>query len=204
MSRISFRVNSIELKDSTLHSINPSSIIRLNVTQKPTSNSEEYLLKNVQCLADINHEFVVDDSHNDITVLSMTVRSVLKKTTLASIFGLEDETMPKKPKDTSVDRFVGGFRENKRNNVDCEYVQSNHSLIGFCQVHLDKIEKGINNSLKYKLITKKNDVVGFVNFDIYIWDTPSKANTQDKTSYKNTGPILFVDPGCPAAAPQPY
>lgn len=202
MPRISFRVNLIELKDSTLHSINPSSLIRLNVTQKPSSTSEEYILKNVNCLADVNHEFIVDDPYCSVDTLSMTVRSVFKKTTLASIFGLEEEHQ--KPKDTSIDRFVGGFRENRKNNVECEYWQNNHSLIGFCQVHLNEIEVGINNSLRYKLITKKGDIVGYVNFDIYIWDNASKTNEQQKIASKNTGPILFVDPGCPQPAIQPY
>lgn len=203
MSRITFRVNSIELKDSALHSINPNSIIRLNVTQKPTTNSEEYLLKNVSCLADINHQFAIDDPYNNCEFLSMTVRSVLKKTTFASIFGLDDDIPQKKPNDKTVDKFVNGFRENRKNNVDCEYKETKHSLIGFCQINLKNIEKGINNSLQYKLITKKNEVVGFVNFDIYIWDSPSKTNYQRKIT-ESTGPILFVDPGCQTPTNQTF
>lgn len=132
----------------------------------------------------------------------MTVRSVLKKTTIASIFGLDDDIYVKKPKETNVDKYVGGFRENRKNNIECEYKETKYSLIGFCQINLKNIEKGINNSLHYKLISKKNEIVGFVNFDIYVWDSPSKANYQTKVP-ASTGPILFVDPGCPAPTNQP-
>lgn len=203
MSIITYRVKSIDLKDSTLHTFSKNALIRLNLTQKPSSLCEEYVLKNAQCLADINHEFVIDDPFNKVDILSLTVRSVMKKTSLASVLGFEDNTKRNaKPTEISVDKFVSGFRENRNNNADCEYVEPKHSLIGYCQVNLREIEKGTNNVLHLNLITKKNETVGYVNLEIYSWDSPNRINNQQKMTQKYDTPILFVDPGCQPADPQ--
>lgn len=206
MSRISFRVNSIELKDSTLHTINQNNLMRLNLTQRPTHKTEEYLLKNVNCLRNINHEFVIEDPTNKVQRLTLTLRSVLKKTTLASIFNL-DNNQPKmsKPKDMSVDRYIQGTKEEREGWVECEYVEPKHSLVGYCTVDLKEIKKGENNILRFELLTRVDvKVVGYVNLEIYTWDNQTKTNTQYQCSQLSNEPIMFVDPGCPPSNNQAY
>ena len=206
MSRISFRVNSIELKDSTLHTINQNNLMRLNLTQRPTHKTEEYLLKNVNCLRNINHEFVIEDPTNKVQRLTLTLRSVLKKTTLASIFNL-DNNQPKmsKPKDMSVDRYIQGTKEEREGWVECEYVEPKHSLVGYCTVDLKEIKKGENNILRFELLTRVDvKVVGYVNLEIYTWDNQTKTNTQYQCSQLSNEPIMFVDPGCPTTNSQAF
>lgn len=198
MSRISFRVNSIELKDSTIRSLNENNIMRLNVTQRPNHKTEEYLLKNLHCLHNINHEFIIDDPSNKVQRLTLTLRSVLKKTTIASIFNLEQQ-QPKKnqKKDVTVDRYIQGIKENNEGRIECEYVEPKHSLVGYCTIDLKEIKKGENNILRVELLTRVNvQVVGYVNLEVYQWENQT-VRKQQANSYQMNEPILFVDPGCP-------
>lgn len=204
MSRISFRVISIDLKDSTLQSMNQNCLMRLNLTQRPNHKTEEYLLKNAKCLQNINHEFCIEDAYNKVQRLTLTLRSVYKKTTFASIFNL-DNNQPKmsKPKDMSVDRYIQGCTETREGWVDCEYVEPKHSLIGYCTVDLKEIKKGENNTLRLELLTRVNvKVVGYVNLEVYTWDCPTKDYSQIKCTQFSNEPIMFVDPGCPPATNQ--
>ncbi|KAK8900085.1 hypothetical protein M9Y10_002408 [Tritrichomonas musculus] len=205
MSVISFRVVSIDLKDSTLHNINQNNLVRLNVTQRPNHDTEEYLLKNASCLNNINHEFVIQDPTNKVERLTLTVRSVLKKTSVASIFNLEDDK-PKmrKPKDRSVDHYIQGCKENREGYVECEYVEPKHSLIGYCTVNVKELEMGVNNTLRIELLTRGVvQVAGFVNLEVYTWNNPSRIS-QQKVSQTNNEPIMFVDPGCPTTNSQAF
>lgn len=198
MSVISFRVVSIDLKDSTLHNINQNNLVRLNVTQRPNHDTEEYLLKNASCLNNINHEFVIQDPTNKVERLTLTVRSVLKKTSVASIFNLEDDK-PKmrKPKDRSVDHYIQGCKESHEGCIDCEYYESLNSLIGYRNIEIKELKKGISNIFHMELITRGNvKVVGYVNLEIYIWDCLTKNNLAKKSTPVYNEPILFVDPGC--------
>lgn len=200
MTRITFRVDSIELKDATLHKINENNLIRLNLTQRPHHFSEEYLLKNVRCLYAINHEFVVEDSLNQVNRLTLTVRSVLKKSAIASLFDMDDVSSTRKPKDHSIDRYVGQNNENRDANVHCDYVEPKHSLIGYCTIDLKQLQKGVNNTLRVELLTRGNvQVVGFVSLEVYIWQSNAGVYKPQSTSLSNQ-PILFVDPGCPPPA----
>lgn len=204
MTRISFRVVSIELKDSTLHKINENNLIRLNLTQRPHHISDEYLLKNVHCLYGINHEFNIEDPLNQVERLTLTVRSVLKKSAIASLFDLDDITPTRKPKDHSIDRYVDQNNENRDANVNCDYFEPKHSLIGYCTIDVKALEKGINNTFRVELLTRGNvQVVGFVNLEVYEWQTPvNHALPQASAAQISNQPILFVDPGCPPANTQ--
>ena len=196
MTRISFRVVSIDLKDSTVHSINEDNIIRLNLTQRPHHISDEYLIDNVHSLCYINHDFNIEDPINHVQRLTLTVRSVQKKSALASLFDFDDNSHSHQPKDHSIDKYVARNDENRSANLHCEYVEPKHSLIGYCTISVTELEKGVNNSLRVELLTRGNvQVVGYANLEVYIWSEP-KPNLQKQTQYSNQ-PILFVDPGCP-------
>lgn len=199
MSIISFRINSIELKDSTLSSINKNNLVRINVTQRPNHKTEEFLLKNISFLKNINHESFIQDPLNKVERLTLTLRSVLKKTTIASIFNLGNEaTQVKKNNDHSVDHYIQGCKENNDGLVECEYVEPKHSLIGYCTINLKELERGVNNTLRLELLTRVNvKVVGYVNLDVYTWDSPEMMSARQKLKPKSKEPILFVDPGYP-------
>lgn len=204
MSRISFRVDSIELKDSVLHMINENNLIRLNLTQRPHHISDEYLIKNVRYLYGINHEFSIEDPSNQVERLTLTVRSVLKKSAIASLFDMDDVSPVHKPKDHSIDKYVQN-NENKDANIQCDYVEPKHSLIGYCTVDVRKLQKGVNNTLRIELLTRGNvQVVGFVNLEVYIWQSSvTHVSQQSNASQYSNQPIVFIDPGCPPANAQP-
>lgn len=132
--------------------------------------------------------------------LSLTLRSVIKKTTFASIFNIEDDTAKmKKPVDHSIDQFIQGYKENRNNSVICNYIEPKFSLIGYCIVDLKEIGRGINNSLHMGIYSRIDDqIVGYANLQIYVWDIPSNKISQQKSDQLNKGQILFIDPGCSA------
>lgn len=199
MSSISFRVNSVELEDFTLRSINKENLIRLNVIQRPSKVTYEYLLKNSECLKGINHEFSIDNSSNKIDKLTFMISSVVRKPTLVNLFDFGNNSPKNKSNDQSYEKCVNGSKENDSDHVDCEYIVPMHALIGYCTIKLKEIEKGVNNSLRVELLTKKNaKVIGFVNLDIYVWDGPKQV-IQQKKSHLNDEKILFVDPECPVS-----
>lgn len=206
MSTISFRVTSIELKDETIRSLSKNNLIRLNLTQRPNHLTEEYLLKNLSCLRNINHEFTVQDPSNKVDRLTLTVRSVLKKTTFASIFNLYSDTpKERKPKENTVDKYIQGIKENHEGCVECEYVEPKHSLVGYCTINLKELEKGVNNTLRVELKTRVNvKVVGYVNLEVYTWNNPSKTLPRQTAQQANNEPIMFVDPGCPTENTQAF
>ena len=119
MSRITFRVVSIELKDSTIHHISRYDLMRINITQRPTHHKQEYLLNNYNNLANINHEFIIEDRSNEVNKITLTLRYVRKS---SYISGLADYNVPikteKKVKDKSIDKYItSGFNENRDDNV---------------------------------------------------------------------------------------
>lgn len=204
MSRISFRINSIDLKSSVLEKINPNNLVKLDLTQNPNYRNDEYLLKNVSYLNKINHEFIIEDPSNKVEKLTLTLSSVLKKTTLASIFNLDNnQVKPKKQKDTAIDKYIqGNFKENNDGYVNCEYVETNHSIIGYRNIELKELKKGVDNNFRIELISRGTvKVVGYINLEIYIWDSPIQFDNQQKTFQYNHEPIFFVDPGCQITDP---
>ena len=204
MTRISYRLASIELNDIVTRTFNSENVIRINLTQKPNKKTEEYLLKNVEALQNINHEFIIDDPSGKIEKISMTLRKVIKKPTLANFFNLDNNAPKKKANDHTVDHYIGENRENRANNVVCEYIVPRHSLVGYCIINLKEVEKGVNNSLRIELLSRINEqVIGYVNLELYIWNSPSRLYSQKKTEQISNQPILFIDPGCPDVTPNP-
>ena len=145
MSRISFRVNSIELKDSALISINQNDLIKLNLSQHPNQQSEEYILKNASYLNKIHHEFIIEDPLNKIEKLTLSLGKATKKITLANIFN-HDNNIPqkKKPEYVSIDKYIQGCTENRDASANCEYYESLHSFIGYRNIEIKELKKGVN------------------------------------------------------------
>ena len=54
MSRITFRVASIELNNSTIREISHGDLVRINITQRPMHSKQEYILNNYRSLANVN------------------------------------------------------------------------------------------------------------------------------------------------------
>lgn len=197
MTNISFRIDSIDLKDSTLANLDKDTMIRLNLTQKPSKISEEYIVDDLSGLHSLNHCWNINDPTNSCKTLTLTVRKVSKKVSLANIFNLNGTQQHQCTHD--VDRFVGKRNENRDNNIQYDYYQSNHSLIGIFEISLKDIPKGIDNVIKAALLKKpKLDVVGYANLQVYSWGNDSNVINFNSESHENET-YAFVDPGCPPA-----
>lgn len=197
MTRISFRINSIDLKQSALHEINPNNLVKIELTQQPNCKSDEYLLKNISFLPKINHEFIIEDTQNKVEKLTLTLFSVLKKTTIASIFNFDNNSVHKnKRKYTNIDKYIERSKVNNDEGcVECEYVENEKSTIGYRNIELKELKKGVNNKFRIELITRGTvKVIGYIDLEIYIWDSPLVFN--HNVQQYNNEPILFVDPGC--------
>lgn len=194
MTNISFRIDSIDLKDSTLSQLDKNTMIRLNLTQRPSKMSEEYIVDDLNGLYSLNHCWNIRDPTNSIKTLTFTVRKVSKKMTIANIFNLNGTQQH--PHSHDVDRFVGRRNENRDNNVQYDYYQSNHSLIGIFEINLKDIPRGIDNIIKASLVKKPNlDVVGHANLQVYVWGNGSNIINFENEHKNET--YCFVDPGCP-------
>ena len=202
MSRISFHVVSVELQDFTFRSINKENLIKISVIQRPSKIREDYLLKNVECLKDFNHEFIIHNKSNKVEKLTMTISSVLKKPTLANFFGFDDETSNAKLNSNSEYKKINEDKENDNNHVECEYIIPIHSLIGHCTISLKEIKKDINNSMCIDLITNNDKVIGHVNCEIYLWEC-QKQLIQEQKSQVNGEKNVFKDSECPTSNIQP-
>ena len=95
-----------------------------------------------------------------------------------------------------VDRFVGRRNENRSNNIQYDYYQSNHSLIGIFDISLKDIPRGIDNIIKASLLKKPTlEVVGHANLQVYVWGKDSNVINFESSHVAET--YSFVDPGCP-------
>lgn len=202
MTRISYRLKSIELNDTASRQFNSENLIRINLTQKPHKKTEEYLLKNVTALQNVNHEFIINDPSNKIEKISMTIRKVIKKPTLANFFNLDNNSNEKKSADHSIDNYIDRKSDNNDDIADCEYIVPMQSLVGYCIVNLKEVKRGVNNTLRLELLSKKNEqIVGYVNVDLYMWDCPVKSKLKINNEKVNDQQIKFVDLGCKVANP---
>ncbi|KAK8864750.1 hypothetical protein M9Y10_010273 [Tritrichomonas musculus] len=198
MTRISFRVNSIELKDYALQKINEDNLMKLSLSKNNNQKPDEYLLKSAKYLYNIKHEFIIEDPSNKVQKLTLTLSTAMKKVTLANLFSFDNnETKMTKNKNFSVDHYIQGCKESHEGCIDCEYYESLNSLIGYRNIEIKELKKGISNIFHMELITRGNvKVVGYVNLEIYIWDCLTKNNLAKKSTPVYNEPILFVDPGC--------
>ncbi|KAK8886736.1 hypothetical protein M9Y10_042204 [Tritrichomonas musculus] len=195
MTKISFRIDSIEFKDSTIARLNKDTLFRLNLTQKPSKISEEYIVDNLSGLYSLNHCWNINDPTNSCKSLTFTVREVSKKISLANIFNLNGTQQH--PHSHDVDRFVGRRDENRDTNIQYDYTQSNHSLIGIFELNISDLPKGVDNIIKASLLKKPDlDVVGHANLEIYIWGNDSNIINFEREENVNQS-VAFVDPGCP-------
>ena len=194
MSSISFRVVSVELKEQTITKLNPRNLFRLNITQRPHHVREEYLVNESQGLYNINHEFEIEDKSNTVQRITLTLRTVEKKFTLSNLFGI---SQTKQKKDHNIDNFVGS-NTNVPENIQYEYYEPAHSLIGYCTVNIEELKKGVNNQIRAELLTRGKEVkcVGYANLEVYVWRINKPSGRNPKALFNNSE-IVFIDPGCP-------
>lgn len=206
MSRIAFRIVSIELKNSTIHNVCHGDLIRINITSRPTHNKQEYILNNYRGLANINHEFNIEDPQNEVNRITMTLRTVIKSSYFNNMTIITNmhTNAKQKQKDHSIDNYIrAGTNENRDDNVQCVYLEPKHSLIGYCTIKMKNLEVGVNNTLKVELLSRStSEVVGYANLEVYVWREPTVTQGQISAHTANE-PILFVDPGCPTTNQQP-
>lgn len=200
MSRIAFRIVSVELNKSTIHDWeNKAGLVRINLTERPTHNKQEYIIDNFYGLANVNHEFNIDNPENAITKITMTLRNVYKTSYVSNMADVPKMYVNKKTphKDHTIDNYIkSGTNGNRDDNVNCIYIEPKHSLIGYCTINIKDLEVGVNNAIKVEVISREtSQVVGYANLEIYIWKEPTF--TQQKFASTCNEPILFVDPGCP-------
>lgn len=200
MSRIAFRIISVELNNSTIHDLkNNAGLVRINLTERPTHNKQEYIIDNYRSLTNVNHEFNIDNPENKITKITMTLRNVYRSSYFSNLAVVPNMYVNKKTpnKDHSIDNYIkAGTSENRDDNVQCIYIEPKHSLIGYCTIKIKDLEVGVNNAIKVEVLSREtSNVVGYANLEIYIWKEPTF--TQQKLASTCNEPILFVDPGCP-------
>ncbi|KAK8893489.1 hypothetical protein M9Y10_021911 [Tritrichomonas musculus] len=163
MSQILFRVVSIELKDSTISALNPQNIFRLNLTQRPRHIRQDFLVNDENSLRNINHEWNIDNSKNQVERVTLTLRSIDRK------------------------KVTGNSDQNMNNNAadDNEDKESKHTLIGYCTVDLKQLQKGADFDFTVQLLTRGNvKTVGYVHLHIISWENDQKLLKKEKKQKK--------------------
>lgn len=177
MSHISFRVVSIELKDSTLSELDPNNHFRLNLTQRPHHIRQEYFVNDSNGLRNINHEWSIDNSTNQVEKVTLTIRTVKNKNTNES--NENENSNYGDNHDESYSNISGGFVEPKR------------SLIGYCNVDLKTLRKDSCNDFTAQLLTRVNvKIVGYVHLQIDFWENDSKLLKKEAKT-KNKKKTIF-------------
>ena len=154
MSTITFRVNSIQLKPSTINELNRKNAFRLNLTQRPRHISEEYLVKDNFDLEHLNHEWIIEDAKNSVEKVTLTLRTVEKRFNLSKFL-----------------RRRKNHHENcnSKINTQYEYVEPEKSLIGYCTINLKEQPIGSNSTIRTELMTRGDvKIVGFADLDVLI------------------------------------
>ena len=166
---VTFYVSSIDLKDSVLSKINTSNMIKLNLTQKPCSIQEDYIVNRIKKLQNINHSFNINTTENSTKKIRLTIRKVEKKWCFENLFKF---TLKKENKKNNyVDSIVGQKYNIKHSNTQYKYEQLANSLIGFCEIDIQNLGKCVNNKIKVEIISKKDKkLVGYANIEIYQYD----------------------------------
>lgn len=186
MSKITFSLISIDFNRSIICQIRKSNLFRLNLTQKPSRDSEEYFFNNINHLKNINHEFIINDSFNTIEKLSMTIRSIDKRNISANISNSEYFSIQNKSK------YLQGF-QNKSNNDIYNYFESKLSLIGCFTINLKDIKRGVNNFIHAEIHSRMNNqIIGYANIKIYISNIPYHITVPHKIEKSNNCSIVNV------------
>ena len=146
-----FYVSSIDLKDSVLDKINPSNMIRLNLTQKPCSIQEDYIVNRITKLQNVDHNFNIITTSNRTKKVLLTIRKVEKKWCLENLFKFTLEKENKK-NNNYIDSIVGRNCGKKHSNTQYKYEQLANSLIGYCEIDIEKLDKCVNNEIKAEIL----------------------------------------------------
>lgn len=189
---VSFYVSSIDIKDSILEKINTGNMIKLNLTQKPCSIQEDYIVNRIKKLQNIDHSFNITTTSKMTKKIILTIRKVEKKWCLENLFKFTLEKENKK-NNNYFDPIVGRKCDKKHSNTQYKYEQLANSLIGYCEIDLEKLDKCVNNKLKVQILSKKDrKIIGYANLEIYQFS--EKHFQKDLNNLHNN--IIFEDKKC--------
>lgn len=185
MTKISFRIASIELKDSELNKINKDNLFGIKLIQMPQKSSDEYIVNSENNLQNFDHEFYIENHFNKVEKVIMMIRSVQ-----SCLFNFNQSTKDEQINGT-IERNDENCDENVQqdNNETKKIENKNQNIIGYCTIDMTKMEKGVNNTFTADIFSKHEDkIVGHANFEIYIMNTPSKVYKINKETVisKNT------------------
>lgn len=182
MQQISLNITSISLNCSTISQIKSTDMIKLNVTQKPIKSKQEYIINHLQGLNNINHEFKIVFSPNNMKYITLSIRKVEKKWCLENLFKFYF-TKSESRKDLPIDSYTRESNEKFDPNIQYEYEQLANSLLGFCKIGIENLEKGVNNCIKADILNKKDSkTIGHADIEIYIWNDENNIQYQTQKS----------------------
>lgn len=185
--QISFIVTSINLYSHAISQVKTSDMIKLNITQKPLKQKQEYIINRLQGLYDINHEFKIVCSPSAAKKITLSIRKVEKKWCLENLFIKNQK---------NIDPLTGKPTEKDDPNIQYKYEQLANSLLGICDINIENLEIGVNNIIKADIMNSKDlSIVGEANFKIYKWNDELQFLTK-KNDDKFISQILFEDPEC--------
>lgn len=184
MSKISYRILSIDFNQSILYQIRKFSLFRLNLTQKPSFVAEEYFINKIDHFKNINHEFIIDDFTNNIDRLSMTIRYIDKQYTSSGISNSDCFQFIKNS------NKIPEYQMRSNNNI-VNFIEPKFSLIGCYTINLKEIKRGIENSLRVEILSRyNNQIIGYANLKIFISNIPSFITPPLKVEKPNNCSIV--------------
>lgn len=188
MSKVSYRVISIDFIHPILQQIGKSNFIRLNLTQKPSRIAEEYFIYDISKLKSINHEFIINDFYNNIKKLSMSIRSIAKQTVYTSISNSDCFQILKK----SNKQYLTGNQSKSSNDIQ-NFFEPKLTLIGCFTINLNDIKRGVNNSLRVEIRSRINDqIIGYANLKVFISNITDNTTSLQKIKKSSNCSIVNV------------
>lgn len=193
---ISFVVESITLNDSVISQIKSNNMIKLSVIHKLQFVQQEYLVNNPQGLSCINHTFKITKTPKNLKELVFTVRKVEKKWCLENLF-MASPKADKSKKKITFEALAGMPDETNDTNIQYKYEQLANSLLGYCKINIENLERGANNKITADIITKNDSkVIGQANISIYILNEERNQMISRRHSDVCSSKIIFEDPDC--------
>lgn len=187
MSKISFRIVSIQLNDSVLNTIDKNNLLGIRLIQKPQQAYEEFIVSNEISLQNFDHEFYIENHFDKIEKIIMIIRSV------QSCFSKTGCSEKNNQNSESFERNDENTDENAQINNETKKIDyKNKSFIGYCAIDMSKTEKGVNNTFKVDIYSKLDEKsIGYANLEIYILNNSSmvsKTNNEISFSQKKSKP----------------